>query len=336
MRSTTSARHSVRGRTSGGRNGVLRVVELGALVVDVERRRRRVVRAAPPHELLLAELGQRLRLVLALQRAVVPLVQPPRPAHRDPQPVGGVEGQFGGADRPPLQRRVHDAGQQVVLDEQLAAAPGLGLALGREVDVDPPGEEVLLVPVALPVAEQHERGRHQACPAIEWGEYGASSRPTSSSLRSRPTEATASSMCAGLVAPMIGASTAGWRETQASATWARRHAAPLGHLGDGVDDPLVVGVVERLAELVGLAARRRRVPRPGEAAARQRAPRDHADAEVLAERQHLALLLPVQQVVVVLHRDERRPARWPRRRTASWRTATRTSTRRRGSGPCRP
>ena len=52
------------------------------------------------------------------------------------------------------------SGQQVVLDEQLTAALGLGLALGGEVDVDPAGEQVLLVPVALAVAKQHEGGGH--------------------------------------------------------------------------------------------------------------------------------------------------------------------------------
>ena len=143
MRSTTSARHSVRGRTSGGSAGVARVVELRVRVVLGERRRRRVVGAAPQHELLLAELGEGLGLVLALQRAVVPLVEPPRAAHRDPHPIGRVERQLGGADRPPLQRRVHDVGEQAVLDEQLAAACRLGHPLLGQVDVDPPGEQVL-------------------------------------------------------------------------------------------------------------------------------------------------------------------------------------------------
>ena len=47
---------------------------------------------------------------------------------------------------------------------------------------------------------------------------------------------------------------------------------------------------------------------PGEQAARERAPRDHADALVDALRDHLPLLLAVDEVVVVLHRDEARPA----------------------------
>ena len=43
---------------------------------------------------------------------------------------------------------------------------------------------------------------------------------------------------------------------------------------------------------------------PGEVAPRQRAPRDDADVVFLTEGQHLPLLLAVEQVVVVLHRDE--------------------------------
>ena len=45
--------------------------------------------------------------------------------------------------------------------QQLAAAPRLGLALVGEVDVDPAGEEVLRVPLALAVPEQHQ-GRGDA------------------------------------------------------------------------------------------------------------------------------------------------------------------------------
>ena len=87
---TTSLRHSVRGQVVA-EVGVARVAGLGELVVVVDRRRRRVVGAAPEHELLLAVLLERLLLVLALQRAVVALVEPPGALHRDPVPVRGVE-----------------------------------------------------------------------------------------------------------------------------------------------------------------------------------------------------------------------------------------------------
>ena len=81
----------------GAEVGVARVAGLRVLVVVVDRRRRDVVGAAPEHELLLAVLLEGLLLVLALQRAVVPLVEPPGAAHRDPVPVGRVEREVGGA-----------------------------------------------------------------------------------------------------------------------------------------------------------------------------------------------------------------------------------------------
>src|SRR5207302_9022153 len=75
--------------------------ELGAVL---QRGRRGVVGATPQHELLLAELGERLGLVLALQRAVVALVQPPAAVHRDPVAVAGLQGDLRGAARAPLRR----------------------------------------------------------------------------------------------------------------------------------------------------------------------------------------------------------------------------------------
>src|ERR1700760_3710821 len=53
--------------------GVTRITGLGQRVVVGHGRRRHVVGAAPQHELLVAELLPDGRLVLALQRAVVPL-----------------------------------------------------------------------------------------------------------------------------------------------------------------------------------------------------------------------------------------------------------------------
>src|SRR6266702_627055 len=50
------------------------------------------------------------------------------------------------------------------------------------------------------------------------------------------------------------------------------------------------------------------VPVAGQHAAGQRAVRQYGDALVGAEREHLPLLLPVYQVVVVLHGDEPGPA----------------------------
>ena len=56
------------------------IVACGELRLGRERRRRHVVGAAPEHELLVAELVPGLLLALALERAVVALVEPPRAA----------------------------------------------------------------------------------------------------------------------------------------------------------------------------------------------------------------------------------------------------------------
>src|SRR5450759_2738405 len=75
------------------------------------------------------------------------------------------------------------------------------------------------------------------------------------------------------------------------------------------DDPVArLVAVERFAEFVGRGTFRCFIPIAGEATARQRTPRNRADLLVGAQRQHLTLFLPVEQVVVVLHRYEARPA----------------------------
>src|SRR3954469_14334557 len=92
----------------------------------------------------------------------------------------------------------------------------------------------------------------------------------------------------------------------------RRHAALGRDLRDAVGDVEVLGpAVERVGELVGLRSRRAPLAgsraRPRQEAPRERAPRDDPDALVEAQRDHLALLLAVDEVVVVLHRHEPRP-----------------------------
>src|SRR5436190_3466429 len=92
-----------------------------------------------------------------------------------------------------------------------------------------------------------------------------------------------------------------------------RDAALAGHLREAVDDvevlstavPLVLERIRFGAPRLALALSRARA---GKKAAREGAPRDNADALVDALRDHLALFLAVEQVVVVLHRDEWRPA----------------------------
>src|SRR5215470_12433175 len=98
----------------------------------------------------------------------------------------------------------------------------------------------------------------------------------------------------------------------------RGHAARTGDGEDAVDDVVVGLGVELSRVVVGLGARGdRRLAAPvaaREKTARERAPRQDADTLLAAERQHLALFLAVDEVVVVLHRDETREAAPVRRR----------------------
>ena len=91
----------------------------------------------------------------------------------------------------------------------------------------------------------------------------------------------------------------------------RRHAARRSDLGGPVDDGEIdLRRVEALAELVRLGTCRQLLalarPVAGEQSARKRAPGQQSDALVEALRDHLPLFLAIDEVVVVLHRDERR------------------------------
>src|SRR5262245_51131400 len=90
-----------------------------------------------------------------------------------------------------------------------------------------------------------------------------------------------------------------------------RDAALFGDGRDSIDDGVVCGLfVHAASEAVVLCALSislaalRAVLR--EEAASQRAPRDEAHTLGDAERIHFALLLPVDEVVVILHRGEAR------------------------------
>jgi hypothetical protein len=54
---------------------------------------------------------------------------------------------------------VNDIGEEAGLSEEFTAANGLGDTLLIEVDIDPAGEKVFSIPLALTVAEQDERIR---------------------------------------------------------------------------------------------------------------------------------------------------------------------------------
>src|SRR6266496_420722 len=87
---------------------------------------------------------------------VVPPVQPPGPAHRNPVTIRGGQGEIGRPDRPPLQGGVREGGQDPVLGQQRPGADGFLLARGGQVGVLPAGEDPGGVPFALPVAQQDQ------------------------------------------------------------------------------------------------------------------------------------------------------------------------------------
>ena len=63
-------------------------------------------------------------------------------------------------------RGVEDVGQEARRCEQLAGALGLGDALLAEAHVDPAGEQVLLVPVAVAVAQEDQGVRRRHAPSL--------------------------------------------------------------------------------------------------------------------------------------------------------------------------
>ena len=146
------------GQALGFRNrvtGVTRVVVLRVLVVRVDLGRRGRVGATPQHELLVTVLLTNLGLVLALQSAVVTLVETPVTLNRNPQAIGGIQCDVGGVDGTTQQGGEDDVRQDVLLLEQLATTLGFGFALLGQRDVHPSGELIGLVPCALSVTEQY-------------------------------------------------------------------------------------------------------------------------------------------------------------------------------------
>src|SRR5690242_16828092 len=124
------------------------------LVVSRKGRRWRVVRTAPQLDLVGAVLLGRLGLVASLKVAVMALVEAPMPASRDPEAVDDLEGEVRRPDRPLLERGVHDVRREAGVEQEPPCRTRFLLALGREVDVVPPCEQVELVPLALPVADE--------------------------------------------------------------------------------------------------------------------------------------------------------------------------------------
>ena len=156
---------------------------LRPLVVVGDRRRRGVVRAAPEHELLLAELLEGLLLVLALQRAVVPLVEPPRAPHRDPVPVGRVEGEV---SRCVMARRSTDVCTTSGSSPRSASSSpprlGLGAALVATAPTSTQPVNRFLAFQSLSPCRSRTRGRHApASGEVRWATPEASGAPTARS-----------------------------------------------------------------------------------------------------------------------------------------------------------
>ena len=146
------------GKAFGFRNriaGVARIIILRILVVRIDLRRRSGVGTAPQHELLVTVLLTDLSLVLALQSAVVTLVQTPAALDRNPQAIGLVQRHVGGIDGTTQHRGEDDVRKNVLLLEQATAILGfLDTLLGQR-DVDPAGELISFIPCALSMTEQY-------------------------------------------------------------------------------------------------------------------------------------------------------------------------------------
>src|SRR5580704_8059663 len=82
------------------------------------------------------------------------------------------------------------------------------------------------------------------------------------------------------------------------------------HLDDRqLDDPLLRFANTSFAKLISLETLRAfTLPWTGEAASRERAPGNDADPFGLAEPHHFALFFTIEQIVMILHRNETGPS----------------------------
>src|SRR5215469_12360833 len=140
--------------------GVALIEARVARVVGTERRWRHIVTAPPDLDLRFPVLRHGLRLVESLQRAIVPLVEPPGALDRDPHAVQLVEHDPQRADGALQHRGEGNVGAEVLLDELLAGLDRFESALRRQIDIRPAGEQILDVPDALAVADQNQLSGH--------------------------------------------------------------------------------------------------------------------------------------------------------------------------------
>jgi hypothetical protein len=89
----------------------------------------------------------------------VAFVEAPAAAYGQPGAVDAGQGQLSGVDGAAQHRGVQHVGHEAAVADELSRPFGFGAALVGEVDVDPAGEQVLGVPLALAVAEQDQAVR---------------------------------------------------------------------------------------------------------------------------------------------------------------------------------
>ena len=122
-------------------------------VVERQGRRSNVVAAAPHVGLFKPVALDRLGLVQALQRAVVPLVETPAPMDGNPHQVHLFENQPQGLDSPREHRGIGEVEGVPFLLEHAAGLDRFLDALVGEANVGPASKAVLFVPDALAVSQ---------------------------------------------------------------------------------------------------------------------------------------------------------------------------------------
>src|SRR5258708_2209186 len=127
-----------------------------AFVGRVQRGRPHVVAASPDEHLLLAVAGRRFGLVESGEGAVMAFIEMPVLVDREPQPIHLLEREMQRADGALEHRGEGDVEVVARRGEHPPRGAGLFDAARRQVHVLPAGEAVLLVPLALAVAKQHD------------------------------------------------------------------------------------------------------------------------------------------------------------------------------------
>ena len=132
---------------------IANVVAGVALVTLLHGRRRHIVRTPPDEHLIFTVFLGGLRLVQSLQGAVVPLVQAPIAAHRQPHLIQLLQRQPQRADGAFEYGRISLVEDEPVFLEHLPGTAGLGLALLGEVHIVPAGKPVFQIPLGLSVTK---------------------------------------------------------------------------------------------------------------------------------------------------------------------------------------